>query len=29
MSLYEVLDVVIAIVRWVRPWNDPLNTMMF
>ena len=26
---YAVLDVVIAIAMWVRPWKLPLNTMMF
>ena len=25
---YTVLDVVIAIARWVRPWNEPSNTTM-
>ena len=24
---YTVFDVVIAIVKWVRPWNDPSNTI--
>ena len=26
---YDVFEVVIAIVWWVRPWNDPENTMTF
>lgn len=26
---YPVFEVVIAIVRWVRPWKLPLNTIVF